>query len=198
MIATITADLINSTLFPEWRNTLLPEFKNFGKEGRDWNLYRGDSFQIRIEHPEESLRIALLLKSIILQIENLDVRIAIGIGTETEKTKIVSQNSGSAYINSGRLLENLNQNIEIKTDFDDIDNGLNAAFALINALCQQWKPMTANFVKLKFQNPKINQSEMAKKLKTSQSNVSQTLARANHAQIEKYLDYYHHFIQSRL
>lgn len=196
MIAVLTADIINSTRFPDWRKELLKDFEFFGNQNDDWLIYRGDGIQIRIEKPEEGLRYALLLKAIIRQIENLDVRIAIGLGEENERTSVVTQNSGSAYVNSGRMLENLKQNLAINTGEEEINLGLNAGLGLLNALCSQWKPAVAQSFKLKLQNPDISQNEMAKILKTTQPNISQTLARGNWHEIAQYIAYFNTLIKT--
>ncbi|MDO5655426.1 MAG: helix-turn-helix domain-containing protein [Flavobacteriaceae bacterium] len=197
MIAVITADLIESTQFPHWKKSLISDFNAFGKKNIDWSIYRGDGIQIRIENPAEALRYALLLKSIILQIDKLNVRIAIGLGDESEKTTMVTHNAGSAYVSSGRLLENIHQNLEIQSSFEDLNLGLNAGFALLNALCENWKPAVAHIFKLKLWHPEMNQKDIANKLKITQPGVSQALARGNWHEIEKYLVYFHFLIQQR-
>ena len=198
MIAVITADIINSTQNPSWKSVIQPSLEAQGTSPKDWNLYRGDSLQIRIPQAHKALDVALMLKSSVMQIADLDIRIAIGIGTETEKTDIVTQNAGSAYVNSGRLLETLAQNLEIKTDWEQKNEGLNASLGLVNTLCEQWTPTMASYVNAKLLHPEKNQEQLAQILDTTQSNVSRVLMRASYNPIEKYLIYFRDFVHSMI
>ena len=198
MIAVITADITNSTKSDAWQQLILPNLEELGSSPKDWNIYRGDSIQIRMNQPAKALYYALRLKSSIRQINSLDIRIAIGIGNEIRITNSVTQNTGSAYVNSGRLFESLPQNLAIKTDWNSIDVGLNAGLNLFNTICEQWTIGMANFVHTKLIYPDDSQEELALKLNTTQSNVSRVLARANYPVLQQYLNYFEDFINSKL
>ena len=198
MIAVITADIINSTQNQDWQKAIEPNLDQFGESPIDWSIYRGDSIQLRIENPANALKIATRLKASIRQLSKLDIRIAIGIGDETLKTASVTQNMGSAYINSGRLLEDLPQNLAIKTAWEELDLGLNAGFNLYNTLCEQWTTGMSQYVLTKLLYPNASQEELSKKLNTTQSNVSRVLSRANYHALQQYLNYYHELINSKL
>lgn len=195
MIAVITADIINSTQHSDWQKSIDAVLKQSGKHLVDWNIYRGDSLQIRLENPAKALWVATQLKSGVRQQNDLDIRIAIGIGAELSKTNSVTQNTGSAYVNSGRLLEQLTQHIAIKTDWPTMDLGLNAGLSLYNALAEQWTSVMAQYVYTKLAHQDANQEHLAQKLNTSQSNVSRVLARANFSVLQQYLDYFEQAIK---
>lgn len=197
-IAVITADIIKSTENPAWKDFLLPQLEHLGKTPTDWNIYRGDGLQIRIQNPEECLHTALLLKSAIKQHKATDIRIAMGIGTESQKTATVTLNTGKAYENSGRLLEEISQDLEIKTPWDELNTGLNASLAMLNALCEQWTTGIATSVNHRLNHPNLNQNELAQQLNTTQSNVSRILSRAHWNEIQQYLIYFKSFIKSKL
>lgn len=196
MIAVITADIINSTSNYNWRKNVEQYLNQI--PSIEWSIYRGDSIQIRIENPENVLNVALGLKSSVRQLPKLDIRIAIGLGEESLRTDSVTQNQGGAYINSGRLFEELSQNLAIKTNEENIDIGLNAGLNLFNIICEQWTVKMAQYVHAKLMNPDANQEELAKILNTSQSNVSRVLARSNYQVLLQYMQFFQQFIQSRL
>lgn len=195
MIAVITSDIINSTANNQWRDVIHENLSELNEV--EWRIFRGDSLQIRIEKPEEALRIALILKSSILQISELDIRMAIGLGEESLKTDDVTENQGSAYVNSGRLFEELTQNLAIKTDSKTVDLGLNAGLNLFNTICEQWTPKMAEYVNIKLRFPNKNQEELSNLLKSSQPNVSRVLARANYSVLNQYVQFFQQFISYR-
>lgn len=81
MKAVITGDIINSRKVASalWMEDLKGILNAYGNEPKDWEIYRGDSFQLVVD-PRDALEIALLIKATIKQHKSLDVRMAIGIG----------------------------------------------------------------------------------------------------------------------
>jgi hypothetical protein len=66
MIGVITGDIINSRSTDsakEWLDILRGALGKFGKEGLDWEIYRGDSFQLEISQPKEALITAIYIKA---------------------------------------------------------------------------------------------------------------------------------------
>lgn len=49
--------------FQKWIDDLKELFQNFGKSPNDWEIYRGDEFQIEVKNPEEALQVAVLIKA---------------------------------------------------------------------------------------------------------------------------------------
>ena len=111
MIAIITGDIINSQKSDS--ELWLPKLKNilgsWASSPENWEIYRGDEFQLKCS-VDEVFRKSLIIKSFIKTFENLDVRLAIGVGNEVFSSEKITESNGSAYVNSGRLLN------EIKTD----------------------------------------------------------------------------------
>src|SRR5690606_27189643 len=103
----ITGDIIDSqkTVPESWLKQLKEILSQYGKEKTDWEIYRGDSFQL-ILSKKESMEAVLLLKSAMKSI-GVDVRMAIGLGEIDYKSPKVSESNGSAFVNSGRKLESL-------------------------------------------------------------------------------------------
>jgi len=131
--ATISADIVSSTsLSVEELMLLQSEIRRFLDElseksqGKDWGrLFKGDSVEIFMHDPNEALRVALLLKTLVKKtfswgketdgqrelFRKYGIRLAIGIGemrTADQKQDILD---GEAIYYSGRLLETqLNSN----------------------------------------------------------------------------------------
>ena len=114
MIAIITGDIINSqkTDSELWLPKLKALLGKWSSTPNNWEIYRGDEFQLKCS-VDEVFNKSLAIKSLIKSFENLDVRLAIGIGNEVFLSEKITESNGSAYVNSGRLLNEINcrQNI---------------------------------------------------------------------------------------
>jgi predicted XRE-type DNA-binding protein len=123
MIAVITGDIINSRKgeVEKWIYSLKEVLNYYGKEPKDWEIFRGDSFQLSIA-PEKAMLAAIHIKSVIKQTKLQDVRMAIGIGEEKYSSSKITESNGSAYIRSGECFESLKKQtlaIMIKTSIEN-------------------------------------------------------------------------------
>lgn len=193
----ITGDIINSRYIePEkWMISLKSVLNKFGKEPSHWEIYRGDSFQLEIE-PAEALKTAILIKAYIKQHKELDVRIAIGIGSKTHKAKKITESNGTAFVNSGECYDKLKKkSLAIKSDNKTFDKEMNICFDLALLTINNWTKNSAEIVKLSIENPKATQKELSEKLKISQSNVSSRIARSGYDEIMNMENNYREKIQ---
>lgn len=194
MVAIITGDIINSDRYAasEWMDILKPYLAGQGKTPNDWEIYRGDEFQIRTT-PERALKMAIQIKALIKSIKKLDVRIGIGLGSETFVGNSVSQSNGKAYQRSGRIFETLKEqklNLAIVTGHDDKDKTLNLMLKLALNFMDDWSVVSAQMVSLALTKPNASQQEVADQLKIRQSAVSQRLKRARMDLVLDLLAYY--------
>ena len=104
MIAVITGDIINSRVgaVPQWLHPLKETLNLYGTEPKDWELFRGDSFQLSLV-PGKALLAAIHIKAAVKQTKLHDVRMAIGLGEEKYGPAKITEANGSAYIRSGEL-----------------------------------------------------------------------------------------------
>lgn len=183
MIAIITGDIVNSqkTDSELW----LPKLKNllglWSATPENWEVYRGDEFQLKCS-VDEVFRKALLLKSLIKTFENLDVRLAIGIGNEVFRSEKITESNGSAYVNSGRLLSDIKANgrtLAIQTENEKVNRDLNILFKWTSIDFDSWTAATAEIIHQLLRHSELTQEELAKELSITQSSVSQRLKRAN-------------------
>ncbi|MGA9213573.1 SatD family protein [Kaistella sp.] len=183
MIAIITGDIINSQ--KSETELWLPKLKNllgsWSETPENWEVYRGDEFQLKCSVDEVFHR-ALLLKSLIRTFESLDVRIAIGIGNEVFRSEKITESNGSAYVNSGRLLTEIKsqgKTLAIQTENEKVNRDLNILFKWASIDFDNWSVATAEIIHQLLRNPDLTQEELAKELNITQSSVSQRIKRAN-------------------
>ena len=75
MIAVIKGDIIASRKLTDqekWLSPLKNLLSTWGKTPEQWELVWGDFFQIEIDHPEEALQKAFIIKTLIKKTEPLD------------------------------------------------------------------------------------------------------------------------------
>jgi SatD family (SatD) len=193
MEAIITGDLINSRQAEpnEWMPALKKVLKKYGKEPKNWEIFRGDSFQLNTK-PEDALMAAILIKAEIKQWKNLDVRIGIGLGEITYQAAKITESNGTAFLNSGECFEELKkQTLAIKTQNKDLNTTLNLMIELASLTIDRWTETVAKLIKIKMENPNVNQRDLANLLnKTAQATISEGLKRGGYDEIQKLLDYY--------
>lgn len=204
MTTVITGDIVDSQSVDKphvWLDPLKELFSTVGESPSVWEIYRGDSFQIAVTL-EDSLRITLLIKSIIKKINSkkLDVRLAIGVSNEEIKAEKVSEASSEAFVYSGQLLDTLKQkkiHLGIKSPWDEFDMEFNMMFKLALIIMNSWTSNSAEVAELLFRNPKMTQVEIAEKLGIAQSSVNDRIKRGAIYEIMEMEKYYRKKVQSK-
>lgn len=195
MVAVLTADLIDSSLYDEEvlkkvMDTLTSEFDHiihkYGKDNVRLNIYRGDSFQGVIKDPAEALIIALQLKAAVNRIhlkktrksktysKIADFKMAIGIGTQNIEREAIAESNGQAFQFSGRTLDEMkndNRKTRLKTALEDIDEEFNTSFFLLDTITDKWSTASAEVVYYLIRD--LKEREVASEIKISQSAVNQ-------------------------
>ncbi|MDP2723332.1 MAG: SatD family protein [Bacteroidales bacterium] len=199
----LTGDIINSrnsTQTEAWITSLKEILNSYGNAPKSWETYRGDSFQLEVPNPEESLTAALKIKAVIKQHKNLDVRIGIGIGEITYRANKITESNGPAFTNSGDCFESLRLNtLAIKTPWEDINYQINIMISLASLTIDNWTPTKSTNVKASLLFPEKNQKELAILLnKKSQSTISQSLKSAGMDEINQMLAFFRNAIKSKL
>ncbi|RZS93723.1 transcriptional regulator [Aquimarina brevivitae] len=192
MIAVLTGDIINSRSVAA--NLWMPKLRHilgiYGKEFADWEIYRGDTFQLQLS-PVNALEAAIHIKSYIKQFKELDVRIGIGIGEKDFKGKSISESNGSAFVNSGYCFDHLKKRtLAIKTPNTSLNEVMNLCLELATLTMDNWPPVTSEVVAAALENKKLNQTQLSKVLDKPQSNISESLNRAGYDAIRKLINVY--------
>ncbi|PCE64696.1 transcriptional regulator [Sediminicola luteus] len=191
-IAVITGDVIKSRDGEpkEWLNILKDTLQQYGSSPKDWDVYRGDSFQLAIA-PQKALTAALHIKASIKQNKLHDARMGIGIGTFQFEAQKITESNGQAFVNSGACFESLKtQTLAIKTDQPQLNDSLNTMFGLALLTIDHWSSPVSKTIKVALENPDKNQSQLAQLLNHTQSNTSKALKRGGFDEIMAMNAYY--------
>ena len=183
MIVILTADIVNSRKLSskKWIDELKVLLLTFGKSPNDWEIYRGDEFQMEIKKPEDALLIAFQIKAFFKSI-NLDVRMSLGFGDKTYKARKITESNGTAFVRSGETFETLKKqklNLVLNTGNTAFDEELNLMLKLSLSFMDNWLQQSAEFVLIAIQNPTLSQEEIGVKLGINQAAVSRRQKRSN-------------------
>ena len=181
MTSVITADIIGSRQQSEhWVNNLKKILAPLGNTPSQWEIFRGDEFQIEIKNPEDALLTAILIKAQLRAIKS-DARMSIGFGDKTHNAERISESNGSAFIHSGELFETLKKQkvtLALRTGSTDFDEKFNLMLQLALTFMDSWLVQSAEFVALAIENPTLSQEELGQKLGINQAAVSRRQKRA--------------------
>lgn len=182
MTSVITGDIIGSRQqkSENWVEGLKKILAPLGETPSQWEIYRGDEFQIEVKNPEDALLTAILVKAHLRAIKS-DARMSIGFGDKTHNAKKISESNGSAFINSGELFETLKKQkvtLAMRTGDVTIDEPLNLMIQLALTFMDNWLAQSAEFVAAAIENPTLSQEELGQKLGINQAAVSRRQKRA--------------------
>lgn len=197
MIAVITGDIVNSreNEGEDWLSSLKHALSSYGNSPKDWEIYRGDAFQLKT-NIESSLEACFYIKACIKVHASLDVRMAIGIGNTQNAANKITEEQGEAFYRSGECFENLKANkLGIETGNEEYNRVLNLLFELGSLTFNSWTSTDAITLKTSLENINSTQKEIAKKLNKSSSTVSFSLQKTGYKEISKLLAYYKEIIQ---
>ncbi len=218
MVAVLTADLVDSSLYKEEilekvLNSLKVEFETITLEYGDQNIrfkiYRGDSFQGVVHQPEEALKIAIQIKAAINRIhlketrknkaysKIADFKIAIGIGMQELEREAIEESNGQAFQFSGRTLDEMkteNRKTRLKTIDENINQEFNTAFLLLDTITDKWSTASAEVVYYLLRG--LKEREVAEILEISQSAVNQRKKAAGWEAVSGLLQRYHQVIKT--
>jgi hypothetical protein len=189
MTSILTGDIINSRKKEDnfWLKTLKEILNTFGSSPKYWQIYRGDSFQLEIENCEKAFCTALKIKAALKKIDNIDVRIGIGIGKKEFDADKITEANGEAFINSGFAFDTYlkKQSLAIKTPWPAIDEELNIAFDLALLTMDSWTVNSAEVFKISLESENSTQKEIATLLGITQGRVSERQTRSGFEQVMK-------------
>ena len=194
MISIITGDIINSRKLPSaiWIDGLKELLNTKGKNSSEWEIYRGDEFQIEITNPEEALLTALQIKAYLKTLK-LDARMSIGFGDKTYSGATISESNGTAFVRSGELFETLKKlktTLAINSGTSDLDTEINLMLRLGLTFMDNWLAQSAEFIVVSMANKMLSQEEIGTKLGINQAAVSR---RRKRAQFDLVLELDNHF-----
>lgn len=183
MTSVITGDIIGSRQqeSEHWVEDLKKILHPLGKTPSQWEVYRGDEFQIEITNPEDALWTAVLIKARLRALKS-DARMSIGFGNKTHNAEKISESNGSAFINSGELFETLKKQkvtLAMRTEDADLNERINLMIQLALTFMDSWLAQSAEFVALAIEYPNLSQEELGQKLGINQAAVSRRQKRSH-------------------
>jgi hypothetical protein len=188
MISVITADIVKSRSVRAtvWLPALKLILKKLGPRPKNWEVFRGDSFQLAINDPSQALITTIKIKAAMKSIGKVDIRMAIGIGDRTYTAAKITESNGSAFIYSGEkfeLLKKEKQTLAIKSQWTEFDKEMNLYLKLGLIAMDGWTVNSAEVVKLALEYPNKSQEEIGRHIGIKQNAVSNRLKRAYYAEL---------------
>lgn len=197
MVAILTGDIVNSRKVSSsiWLDELKHTLNHLGTSQSDWEIYRGDSFQLRID-PKNALSAAFLIKSCIKTTAALDARMAIGLGTEDFIGENVLQSNGEAYIFSGEAFDALKtQKMLFRSVNFRFNQVINLMIQSLSLTTDNWPPVYASIIHAKLMHPEKTQIQLSQLLGKNQSTISEALKKTGYQEISNVIQYYQQEIQ---
>lgn len=191
MTAIITGDIINSRAMAakEWLPVLESALGKFGTKEKDWEIFRGDSFQLEVA-PENVVKTAIYIKTTVKTIEKLDVRIAIGIGEKNFVADTIKESNGEAFVFSGEAFEGLKKrSFALKTRSEKANQQINLIFDLLMLIIDKWNVNVSKTVRVALDFPDLTQTELAEKINKKQSQISRELKKAGFEEVIRAIDF---------
>lgn len=184
MTSIITGDIINSRKIAsaEWILGLKQLFSALGENPTQWEIYRGDEFQLEVTDASAALHHVFLIKAYLKSIK-LDARMSIGFGSKTYSATKISESNGTAFLRSGELFDTLKKqkiNLAINTSNVNFDEEINLMLRLGLTFMDHWLVQSAELVLVTLQNPSLSQEEIGQLLNINQAAVSRRRKRAKY------------------
>ncbi|MFT3739336.1 MAG: transcriptional regulator [Breznakibacter sp.] len=195
MIGVITGDIIGSqhTKPDEWLGALKGQLNKIGETPRQWEIFRGDSFQVEIAEAHEALLWAIRIKAAVKTIKGADVRMSVGLGHKSYAANAISECNGPAFVLSGErfeLLKKEKQNIMVASGSQGFDLEMNLLLRLALIVMDNWSSSSAEMVLLALEHPHHSQAALGSMLNIKQNAVSSRLKRACFNEICQMIDMY--------
>lgn len=187
MIAILTGDIINSRegKAQDWLKFLKKVLSQYGEQNKDWEIFRGDSFQLLVP-AEKAIIASLHIKAAVKTTSIQDVRIGIGLGKQSHRANTIKESNGTAFVNSGESFESLKkQTLAVKSGYLDWDDTLNLILILAMLTADAWSSAVAHTICTSLEHPEKNQKQIAQLLDKSQSSISEALNRGGYHEMVK-------------
>jgi len=197
--AVITGDLIKSRKIPaqdfdvlrfnlEQVLTYLAE-----RYGAEYDVYRGDSFQIIFPSMDNSIKSALLIRLALRSVQTFgqkfDARVSIGLGTvDTQRTKLRSS-TGEAFNLSGIGLDQLKgEKLGVFTHSEEFQTRISLLVKFVDAKIEKLTQVQIQALYEYLIDEDNNHDAVAKRLNKSRVNTTKLLNMANYQLFAEFID----------
>lgn len=207
LYSVITGDIVKSSkLSIDQHKKLIKVMRSCSKEVQkifpgalkyEPELFRGDSWQLLVQKPEEALSIALFYRAYIkanMMIRKIDARMAISVGTVDFVES--SFGIGDAYKISGKALDKKGKRrIKFVSDVVDDSSTIDLIIYNIDFISARWTANQSKIILLALQNN--DQNTIAGKLKISQQAVSKQLDSTGWNIVYSNINYYKNILSNK-
>lgn len=200
--AVITGDVVDSTrLSPKQREkleqVLWETFEQLETHKDQYDVLRGDSFQLLVDEPRQAFKKAVQLRCLVKSgmskyaKTRVDLRISIGFGDISFKGKTLGSSDGTAFRRSGQGLDALKgekKHLVIQAGDQKKDDFLEILSVLTDVIITGWSAAQAEAVY--WSSRGLTQTEIANKLSIVQSAVNKRLQSAHWNEISKVFTFF--------
>lgn len=196
----ITGDVIGSSQIKlEDRLQLLDCFYEMKHELQsispfEMELFRGDSFQLLVEKPEMTTKLAILLRAGLIhhttsKKEGIwDAKVSIGIGAVDFISDEIITSDGEAFQYSGRQFDKMGkQRLAVKTPWPEVNEELAVSTLFADDIITRWSIKQAELIYMSLIRNQ-SQKELAESIGTSAQNVSKILTSAKEGLMRNYIE----------
>jgi hypothetical protein len=204
MVSILTGDIVNSSkLTKEQLTSVLKKLEQFLEmqsklhSDMEFELFRGDSVQIKLNDPQSSLMLATQIRIFVLSLES-DIRISIGLGNINEPGDRLNTSTGQAFVFSGHSLDNMKtkSRFVFKSASTTLDSDIAVATESITAIINSW---TLNRTKtVLYMMLGTSREDVCKKFNIKNATLSKTLRSANYSTLKMILGWAENKINSYL
>lgn len=209
--ALITGDIVDSTkMAAEERNTMLYVLQSLPEmllplTKINLEIFRGDSFQIKVEDAVRSLSAALSIRAHIRSFKfagcnhQWDARLAIGIGTLDYENETLGMSDGEAYRASGRGLDSIGKaRLLIETPWEEVNEELSVSTAFADNIISQWTQSQSRVLFQSLINKNLSHAEIGNMLGISRQMVDKSIRTGKEGLIRMYVNRFEELIRERL
>jgi len=160
----------------------------------EYDIYRGDSFQMVLPSAPAAALVAIIIRSKLLsqsakKSSPWDARIAVGIGDISYRGEKVTESDGPAFLLSGQGMDELDKTsrkLIIKAPWEQADRSLSLVTRFADDIISNWSKYSAEtaFYSLVYDE---SQNALAKRLDRSQSTINDRIAAAKLELIREYI-----------
>ena len=197
----ITGDLVNSTnIAAKWRQTVVDALHACVAESQPLTpmkleMYRGDSFQVVVDKPEDALAIAIALRAKLKaetpnRQELWDARLAVGVGEISFESDNIVTSDGEAFRLSGHSFDHIGKKrLSISTPWSDFNTDIELVTRFADDVITSWTAKQARVVYQSMLFPKL-QKDQAEELGMTRQNFNYHWSSARGQLILDYVEYF--------
>lgn len=157
----------------------------------DFDVYRGDAFQLVVKQPEHIMLIAIGLRLALKALNpSVDVRISAAVGDAQFRAKEVKTGTGEAFVLSGRGLDDIKPyHLAFHTSHQALENSTQLITRFADAHLTGLTPTQSQTLLAYIEASDKSHENVADILNKNRSNVSRILNASNYKLVAEYLSY---------